>query len=50
MHVMDENATKCRNINVLGHEKTNVLHNAKTKMQISFTVTVKLISAFVFAT
>ena len=32
------------------HEKTNNLHYAKTKTQISFAVTAKLISAFVFAT
>ena len=32
------------------HGKTNNLHNAKTKTQISFAVTAKLISAFVFAT
>ena len=31
------------------HEKTGFLHNAKTKTQISFAVTAKLISAFVFA-
>ena len=31
-------------------EKTGILHNAKTKTQISFAVTTKLISAFVFAT
>ena len=31
-------------------EKTNSLHGAKTKAQISFTVTAKLISVFVFAT
>ena len=30
-------------------EKTGFLHNAKTKTQISFAVTAKLISAFVFA-
>ena len=33
-----------------GVEKTNVLHMQKTKTQISFAVTTKLISAFVFAT
>ena len=32
------------------HEKTGFFVYAKTKMQISFAVTVKLISAFVFAT
>ena len=32
-----------------GHEKTNILH-AKTKAQISFAVTAKLISAFALAT
>ena len=32
------------------HEKTNVFAYAKTKTQISFAVTAKLISAFVFAT
>ena len=32
------------------HEKTNVLHMRKTKTQISFAVSAKLISAFVFAT
>ena len=32
------------------HEKTGFLHMRKTKTQISFTVTAKLISAFVFAT
>ena len=32
------------------HEKTGFLHNAKTKTQISFAVTAKLISTFVFAT
>ena len=32
------------------HGKTNNLHTAKTKAQISFAVTAKLISAFVFAT
>ena len=32
------------------HEKTNNLHRQKTKPQISFAVTAKLISAFVFAT
>ena len=32
------------------HEKTNILHKQKQKAQISFAVTVKLISAFVFAT
>ena len=31
-------------------EKTGFLHIRKTKMQISFVVTAKLISAFVFAT
>ena len=31
-------------------EKTGFLHNAKTKTQIIFVVTAKLISAFVFAT
>ena len=31
-------------------EKTGFLHMRKTKMQISFAVTAKLISAFVFAT
>ena len=31
-------------------EKTNNLHNVKTKTQISLAVTAKLISAFVFAT
>ena len=31
------------------HEKTNILHMRKTKMQISFAVTAKLISAFNFA-
>ena len=30
-------------------EKTNILHMQKTKTQISFAVTAKLISAFVFA-
>ena len=34
----------------LRHEKTNILHMRKTKTQISFAVTAKLISAFVFAT
>ena len=32
------------------YEKTGFLHMRKTKMQISFAVTAKLISAFVFAT
>ena len=32
------------------HEKTGYFAYAKTKSQISFTVTAKLISAFVFAT
>ena len=32
------------------HEKTDFLHYAKTKTQISFAVTAKLISDFVFAT
>ena len=32
------------------HEKTGFLHMRKTKTQISFAVTAKLISAFVFAT
>ena len=32
------------------YEKTNNLHMRKTKTQISFAVTAKLISAFVFAT
>ena len=32
------------------HGKTNNLHRQKTKTQISFAVTAKLISAFVFAT
>ena len=32
------------------HEKTSFLHMRKLKTQISFAVTVKLISAFVFAT
>ena len=32
------------------HEKTNVLQMRKTKKQISFAVTAKLVSAFVFAT
>ena len=32
------------------HEKTNVLHMRKQRPQISFAVTAKLISAFVFAT
>ena len=32
------------------HGKTNNLHRQKTKAQISFAVTVKLISAFVFTT
>ena len=32
------------------HEKTGLLHMRKTKMQISFAVTVKLIRAFVFVT
>ena len=32
------------------HEKTNNLHMRKTKTQISFAVTAKLISAFAFAT
>ena len=32
------------------HEKTGFFASAKTKAQISFTVTAKLISAFVFAT
>ena len=32
----------------LSHEKTNNLHYAKTKTQISFAVAAKLISAFVF--
>ena len=31
-------------------EKTNNLHNVKTKTQISFAVTTKLISSFLFAT
>ena len=31
------------------HEKTNILHMRKKKTQISFAVTAKLISAFVFA-
>ena len=33
----------------LRHEKTNILHMRKTKTQISFMVTAKLICAFVFA-
>ena len=37
-------------INEPRHEKTKVLYMGKTKMQISFAVTAKLISAFVFAT
>ena len=37
-------------INEPRHEKTGVFAYAKTKTQISFTVTAKLISAFVFAT
>ena len=32
------------------HEKTNILHMRKKKTQISFAVSAKLISAFVFAT
>ena len=32
------------------HEKTNNLHNVKTKKQVSFGVTAKLICVFVFAT
>ena len=32
------------------HEKTGFLHMQKTKTQISFAVTAKLISVFVFAT
>ena len=32
------------------HEKTNIMHMRKQKTQISFMVTSKLISAFVFAT
>ena len=32
------------------HVKTNILHMRKTKTQISFAVTAKLISAFGFAT
>ena len=32
------------------HEKTNVLHMRKTKTQISFAVTAKLSSAFLYAT
>ena len=32
------------------HEKTGFLHMQKLKVQISFAVTAKLISAFVFAT
>ena len=36
-------------LNELHHVKTNISHG-KTKAQISFTVTVKLISAFVFTT
>ena len=32
------------------HEKTNALHMRKTKTQISFAVTAKLIGAFVFTT
>ena len=32
------------------HEKTSILHRRKQKAQISFAVTAKLISAFVFAT
>ena len=32
------------------HEENNILQMRKTKTQISFAVTVKLISAFVFAT
>ena len=32
------------------HEKTNIWHMRKTKTQISFAVTAKLISAFDFAT
>ena len=34
----------------LHHEKTNILHWQKTKAEISFTVTAKQISAFVFTT
>ena len=37
-------------INEPPHGKTNNLHRRKTKTQISFAVTAKLISAFVFAT
>ena len=37
-------------INEPCHEKTNIFAYAKTKTQISFAVTAKLISAFVFAT
>ena len=32
-----------------GHEKTDVLHMQKQKMQISVAVTARLINAFVFA-
>ena len=37
-------------INEPRHEKTGFLHMRKTKTQISFAVTAKLISTFVFAT
>ena len=40
----------CLTINELRHEKTGFFSYAKTKPQISFAVTAKLISAFVFAT
>ena len=32
------------------HERANILHNAKTRTQIGFVVTAKLIGALVFAT
>ena len=37
-------------VNVPGHEKTDFFAYVKTKTQISFAVTAKLISTFVFAT
>ena len=44
------NLTNLKMTNKPPHGKTNNLHRRKTKTQISFAVTAKLISAFVFAT
>ena len=44
------NRNVCYVTNEPHHKKTNTLHMRKTKAQISFAVTAKLISTFVFAT